>query len=55
MYQANALEIKLSKISLYFSPKVTYPERLDGVQIMKTSDGISHSWAPLTASNLLRE
>jgi hypothetical protein len=38
MCQANALEIKLSKIkiiSLYFSPKVTYRERIYGVQIMK--------------------
>jgi hypothetical protein len=55
MCQANALEIKLSKIkiislkSLYFSPKVTYPERLDE----NTSDGISHTWTPLTACNLL--
>jgi hypothetical protein len=52
--QANALEIKLSKIkiiSLYFSPKVTYPERLDE----NPSDGIAHSWAPLTACNLFSE
>jgi|688.fasta_scaffold204525_1 hypothetical protein len=52
MCQANALEIKLSKIkiiSLYFSLKVTYPERLDE----NPSDGISHSWAPLNIKSMI--
>jgi hypothetical protein len=49
MCQANALEIKLSKIkiiSLYFSLKVTYPERLYSVKNReKPSDRKSRTWA----------
>jgi len=34
-------------ISLYFSPKVTYPESLYGVKIMKIERSKYHTWAPL--------